>query len=57
MEEKENRQSGLLFSKGFIKFSAIFLVGIILLMAFLHWKKGDYRVEIKPDSSHTEQSE
>ncbi len=55
MEEKETNQSGLLFSKGFLKFSAIFLACLILLMAYLHWKKGDYRVEIKPDQQ-TEQA-
>ncbi len=55
VEEKETNQSGLLFSKGFLKFSAIFLAGLILLMAYLHWKKGDYRLESKPDSPNVEQ--
>jgi len=56
MEEKGTNQSGLLFSKGFIKFSAVFLGGLILLMVYLHWIKGDYRVEVKPDQHQMEQT-
>ncbi len=43
----KQQPSGLHFSKGFLKFSAIFLLSIILLMAFLHWRKGDYSLEVK----------
>ncbi len=57
VENKETNQSGLLFSKGFIKFSAIFLVVIILLMAFLHWRKGDYRIQTDAEKVPVEQNQ
>ncbi len=45
MTQQEKPKSGIVFSKGFIKFSAIFLIAMLLLMAFLHWRKGDYRLQ------------
>jgi len=57
LEEKETNPSGLLFSKSFIRFSAIFLGVLLLLVAFLHWKKGDYRLENQPAKPNVEQSQ
>ncbi|GEM_PF-5346227 len=48
MQTKDNRPPSLLFSKRFLRNGAIFLLALILWMIYLHWRKGDWRMQV-PD--------